>query len=163
LQHYLVPAVITHRRVPLEAETKDMGFIVQCEECYVWQHGICMGIEQEEDCSDKYCCELCRPVIHPTCKPLLICIAARLPPQHSLTPLPSDLATRSKGHGKKSKSIYSSILHVRRPRSPTPEKPLAPIVVQATGRLQSAEIQRTVGIPSSSIFAISRRKLSARV
>lgn len=54
------------RRVLLEAETKDMGFMVQCEECDVWQHGICMGIEREEDCPDKYYCELCRPDLHPS-------------------------------------------------------------------------------------------------
>ncbi|KAF8320709.1 hypothetical protein DL93DRAFT_2073355 [Clavulina sp. PMI_390] len=42
-----------------------MGFMVQCEECEVWQHGICMGIELEEDCPEKYYCELCRPDLHP--------------------------------------------------------------------------------------------------
>ncbi|KAF9510043.1 hypothetical protein BS47DRAFT_105838 [Hydnum rufescens UP504] len=47
-----------------EAETKDMGFMVQCEQCNVWQHGICMGIDREEDCPDEYFCHDCRPDLH---------------------------------------------------------------------------------------------------
>ncbi|KAF8342056.1 uncharacterized protein EI90DRAFT_3285224 [Cantharellus anzutake] len=47
-----------------ETETKEMGFMVQCEQCNVWQHGICMGIEREEDCPEKYYCEECRPDLH---------------------------------------------------------------------------------------------------
>jgi hypothetical protein len=47
-----------------EAETKDMGFMVQCEKCDVWQHGICMGIAREEDCPEKYFCDECRPDLH---------------------------------------------------------------------------------------------------
>lgn len=42
-----------------------MSFEIQCEKCDVWQHGICMGIVREEDCPEKYYCELCRPDLHP--------------------------------------------------------------------------------------------------
>lgn len=39
--------------------------MVQCEDCEVWQHGNCMGIPSEDDCPEKYYCELCRPDLHP--------------------------------------------------------------------------------------------------
>ena len=45
----------------------------------------------------------------PPCKPLpTLTTAASLPPPHSLTSFLSELAKRSKGHGKKSKSTHSS-------------------------------------------------------
>ena len=43
----------------------DVGeFIVQCDGCKVWQHGLCMGYQSEEQLDDDYYCEMCRPEIH---------------------------------------------------------------------------------------------------
>ncbi|KAL0956580.1 hypothetical protein HGRIS_002718 [Hohenbuehelia grisea] len=40
-------------------------FMVQCETCKVWQHGLCMGYESEDQLhDDDYYCELCRPELH---------------------------------------------------------------------------------------------------
>lgn len=39
-------------------------FMVQCETCNVWQHGLCMGYQAEADIPDEYCCEQCRPESH---------------------------------------------------------------------------------------------------
>jgi hypothetical protein len=40
-------------------------FMVQCETCKVWQHGLCMGYEAEEQLpDDDYHCEQCRPDLH---------------------------------------------------------------------------------------------------
>ncbi|KAG8751820.1 hypothetical protein FRC12_012240 [Ceratobasidium sp. 428] len=39
-------------------------FMIQCEDCLVWQHGICMGLGRIEDCPEHYYCELCRPENH---------------------------------------------------------------------------------------------------
>ncbi|EKM80997.1 hypothetical protein AGABI1DRAFT_127043 [Agaricus bisporus var. burnettii JB137-S8] len=40
-------------------------FMVQCETCKVWQHGLCMGYESEDQVHDAdYYCELCRPELH---------------------------------------------------------------------------------------------------
>ncbi|KAK0461063.1 uncharacterized protein EV420DRAFT_1267381 [Desarmillaria tabescens] len=40
-------------------------FMVQCETCKVWQHGLCMGYESEDQLqNDDYYCELCRPDLH---------------------------------------------------------------------------------------------------
>ncbi|KAJ3988559.1 hypothetical protein F5890DRAFT_1491408 [Lentinula detonsa] len=40
-------------------------FMVQCETCKVWQHGLCMGFESEDLLHDgDYYCELCRPDMH---------------------------------------------------------------------------------------------------
>ncbi|KAG9221090.1 hypothetical protein CCMSSC00406_0005471 [Pleurotus cornucopiae] len=42
-------------------------FMVQCETCKVWQHGLCMGFESEDQLHDDdyfYYCELCRPDMH---------------------------------------------------------------------------------------------------
>ncbi|KAJ8518288.1 hypothetical protein ONZ45_g4649 [Pleurotus djamor] len=40
-------------------------FMVQCEQCKVWQHGPCMGFESEDQLhDDDYYCERCRPDSH---------------------------------------------------------------------------------------------------
>lgn len=36
------------------------GLMVQCDQCEVWQHCECMGLE-EADIPDQYFCEQCRP------------------------------------------------------------------------------------------------------
>jgi hypothetical protein len=39
--------------------------MVQCETCKVWQHGLCMGYESEDQLhDDDYYCEKCRPEQH---------------------------------------------------------------------------------------------------
>lgn len=40
--------------------TDDDGFTIQCENCFVWQHAVCVGIGQS-NVPDKYLCELCSP------------------------------------------------------------------------------------------------------
>ncbi|KAJ7072284.1 hypothetical protein C8F01DRAFT_1243348 [Mycena amicta] len=40
-------------------------FMVQCEICKVWQHGLCMGYDSEAQLhDDDYYCEQCRPDFH---------------------------------------------------------------------------------------------------
>ncbi|KII92439.1 hypothetical protein PLICRDRAFT_471509 [Plicaturopsis crispa FD-325 SS-3] len=40
-------------------------FMVQCESCNAWQHGLCMGYEAEDQLpDDDYHCEQCRPDLH---------------------------------------------------------------------------------------------------
>ncbi|KAF8973232.1 hypothetical protein BDZ97DRAFT_1780242 [Flammula alnicola] len=40
-------------------------FMVQCETCKVWQHGLCMGYQSEDQVhDDDYYCELCKPEMH---------------------------------------------------------------------------------------------------
>ena len=48
-------------------EDADGGeFMVQCETCNVWQHGLCMGFKSEEELQDdsEYHCEQCKPERH---------------------------------------------------------------------------------------------------
>lgn len=40
------------------------GFVVQCEECSVWQHGSCFGFRSPSDAPSAYFCEVCRPEYH---------------------------------------------------------------------------------------------------
>ncbi|KAG0064989.1 hypothetical protein BGZ89_008686 [Linnemannia elongata] len=40
--------------------TDDDGFTIQCENCFVWQHAVCVGISHS-NVPDKYLCELCSP------------------------------------------------------------------------------------------------------
>ncbi|KAI9277860.1 hypothetical protein BY458DRAFT_504258 [Sporodiniella umbellata] len=40
-----------------------LGLMVCCDDCEVWQHCECMGLE-EEDIPDQYFCEQCRPEDH---------------------------------------------------------------------------------------------------
>ena len=37
------------------------GFMVQCDNCDKWQHGRCMGYDDEDDVPDTFLCHLCRP------------------------------------------------------------------------------------------------------
>ncbi|KAG8985716.1 hypothetical protein FRB93_005650 [Tulasnella sp. JGI-2019a] len=39
-------------------------WMIQCETCQVWQHGICVGFQSQEDCPETYYCEQCRPDLH---------------------------------------------------------------------------------------------------
>ncbi|EFI28208.1 hypothetical protein CC1G_14233 [Coprinopsis cinerea okayama7 len=40
-------------------------FMVQCEGCKVWQHGLCMGYQSEDQVhDDDYYCEQCKPDLH---------------------------------------------------------------------------------------------------
>ncbi|EUC64067.1 PHD-finger protein [Rhizoctonia solani AG-3 Rhs1AP] len=39
-------------------------FMIQCEQCFVWQHGLCVGLVREEDSPEHYFCERCRPENH---------------------------------------------------------------------------------------------------
>lgn len=36
------------------------GLMIQCDICLCWQHGICLGIDDEEQVPDKHICETCR-------------------------------------------------------------------------------------------------------
>jgi hypothetical protein len=49
-----------------EEDDPDAGeFMVQCESCNVWQHGLCMGFDSEDQLhDDDYYCEKCRPEMH---------------------------------------------------------------------------------------------------
>ncbi|KAJ2402007.1 SET domain-containing protein 3, partial [Coemansia sp. RSA 2559] len=38
----------------------DDGFTIQCENCLVWQHAVCVGVEQD-NVPDEYLCEKCNP------------------------------------------------------------------------------------------------------
>lgn len=47
------------------ALSDDIGnFFVQCDNCHVWQHGGCMGLNDESIIPDEYYCEKCRPDFH---------------------------------------------------------------------------------------------------
>jgi len=37
--------------------------MVQCEDCFVWQHVVCMELD-EKNLPDKYYCESCHPENH---------------------------------------------------------------------------------------------------
>ncbi len=43
--------------------TDDDGFTIQCEDCLVWQHAVCVGISKD-NVPESYFCELCRPDLH---------------------------------------------------------------------------------------------------
>ena len=58
-----------HPRSPVwiyAEDDPDAGeFMVQCEICNVWQHGLCMGFESEDQLHESdYFCEKCRPDLH---------------------------------------------------------------------------------------------------
>jgi hypothetical protein len=52
-------------RLVLEDDPEAGEFMVQCETCGVWQHGLCMGYLTEDQVQDTdYHCELCKPEMH---------------------------------------------------------------------------------------------------
>ncbi|KAF8463842.1 hypothetical protein BDZ91DRAFT_293126 [Kalaharituber pfeilii] len=46
-----------------QADTSD-GWFIQCDRCYVWQHGCCVGITDKALAPENYFCERCRPELH---------------------------------------------------------------------------------------------------
>ncbi|KAJ2585322.1 SET domain-containing protein 3, partial [Coemansia sp. RSA 1797] len=38
----------------------DDGFTIQCENCLVWQHAVCVNIDQD-NVPEEYLCEKCNP------------------------------------------------------------------------------------------------------
>ncbi|KAF8630645.1 hypothetical protein AX15_002796 [Amanita polypyramis BW_CC] len=77
-------------------------FMVQCETCKVWQHGLCMGYQSEDQVhDDDYYCELCRPELHTE---LLKKLARR--PRHSSTNSHAPASRVSRSH---------SPVHVKQP------------------------------------------------
>ncbi|KAK9245795.1 hypothetical protein V1506DRAFT_537116 [Lipomyces tetrasporus] len=42
----------------------DSGLFIQCDKCQVWQHAYCVGIGPDDNLSDDYACEKCRPELH---------------------------------------------------------------------------------------------------
>ncbi|CCH45538.1 SET domain-containing protein 3 [Wickerhamomyces ciferrii] len=39
----------------------DDGFTIQCDNCYRWQHAVCMGISSMDNVPDDYLCNVCSP------------------------------------------------------------------------------------------------------
>lgn len=51
--------------VLINADEEDMGnFMIQCEQCSVWQHGVCMGVANVDESPEHYYCEQCKPENH---------------------------------------------------------------------------------------------------
>lgn len=48
----------------VDADEEDLGFMVMCETCKVWQHGICVNLRPEDAADQDYYCEQCRPDLH---------------------------------------------------------------------------------------------------
>lgn len=57
-----------------EDDAEGGEFMVQCEICNVWQHGLCMGFESEAQlaAAADYYCEQCKPERH---QDLLKCVS----------------------------------------------------------------------------------------
>jgi hypothetical protein len=69
LRASLTPDFIQFRKAYSLHRTEDDPdageFMVQCETCKAWQHGLCMGYRCEGDLPpDDYHCEQCRPDLH---------------------------------------------------------------------------------------------------
>ncbi|KAK6336259.1 hypothetical protein TWF696_001820 [Orbilia brochopaga] len=40
------------------------GLFIQCDQCHVWQHGLCVGIRDKALAPENYFCEQCKPENH---------------------------------------------------------------------------------------------------
>ncbi len=66
LSFLICPLIAPFLTVILGEDEADAGeFMVQCETCKVWQHGLCMGYDSEEQVHDAdYFGEQGRPELH---------------------------------------------------------------------------------------------------
>ncbi|KAK6198377.1 hypothetical protein LQW54_010339 [Pestalotiopsis sp. IQ-011] len=62
--HALKDAIDVEQIFSIELTDDLAGFFVQCDVCKVWEHGLCMGIVNEDLIPDDYYCELCRKDLH---------------------------------------------------------------------------------------------------
>ncbi|TIA92342.1 hypothetical protein E3P99_00672 [Wallemia hederae] len=60
-------------------DEESYGFMIQCETCGCWQHGVCVGLVEEKYAPDTYYCEQCRPDMHPIVIPGRVLIYAFIP------------------------------------------------------------------------------------
>lgn len=63
-KHALKDAIDVEQIFSIELTDDLAGFFVQCDVCKVWEHGLCMGIVNEDLIPDDYYCELCRKDLH---------------------------------------------------------------------------------------------------
>jgi hypothetical protein len=64
-KHLSSSSLLTQSSYSKEDDPDAGEFMVQCETCKVWQHGLCMGYQSEEQVhDDDYHCEICRPELH---------------------------------------------------------------------------------------------------
>ncbi|KAG4304607.1 hypothetical protein PORY_002000 [Pneumocystis oryctolagi] len=78
LPEFQVSLAANHEEQPMEETTRcvcglqdvqsedlDSGSLyIQCDHCFVWQHGFCVGFTDEKEIPDIYYCEICRPDLH---------------------------------------------------------------------------------------------------
>lgn len=63
-KHALKDSIDLEPLFSIEVTDDLAGFFVQCDVCKVWEHGLCMGIINEDLLPDDYYCELCRKDLH---------------------------------------------------------------------------------------------------
>ncbi|KEP53418.1 chitin synthase [Rhizoctonia solani 123E] len=76
------------------SDEEDMGnFMIQCEQCSVWQHGVCMGVANVDESPEHYYCEQCKPENHTVLlrkgkypKPVSPLVATHVLPPRSASP-----------------------------------------------------------------------------
>lgn len=75
---------------------EELGMMIQCETCRVWQHGICVGFQNEADCPDTYYCEQCRPDLHVDLQSRYVRFISlsSMHPHASLDPTPSQPSSK---------------------------------------------------------------------
>lgn len=70
-----------------EIDEESYGFMIQCETCGCWQHGVCVGLVEEKYAPETYYCEECRPDMHPIVIPGLVLTARVYSISHSTIPV----------------------------------------------------------------------------
>lgn len=62
--HALKDAIDLERIFNVDLTDEMAGFFVQCDVCKVWEHGLCVGIANEDASPEEYYCEMCRKDLH---------------------------------------------------------------------------------------------------
>ncbi|EJD52500.1 hypothetical protein AURDEDRAFT_111172 [Auricularia subglabra TFB-10046 SS5] len=93
----------------------DVSFMIQCDRCRVWQHGVCVGILCEEEApKDSYFCEECRPDLHPDIPALSEANGKRKRGQRHTSAMPPPITVPSGTRSPRSHSPTAS----NKPKSP---------------------------------------------
>jgi len=93
------------------------GLMIQCEDCGVWQHGICVNITKKNTPKNYYC-QKCRPEFHPYNSHLLNKSSKKSstnpnsPPSKSYSPITSSPKKRNTMNSLEASQNYNAILNL---------------------------------------------------
>ncbi|CAO3632786.1 unnamed protein product [Cunninghamella blakesleeana] len=133
----------------------DEGLMLQCDQCEVWQHCICVGFEEEKDIPDQYYCELCRPQNHKVVK-----IGKRIKRSYNPNGFPQDTNEDQNKPNKRRKKADSTTSRKSSRNSKSNHKENSPQITSSPLLSNVNEVNTPLGSSSPTIGAMVSTPLS---